>query len=143
MLTCWTRYTTSFAHRLAEAVHAVVPIPTKDANVAYICCPTGHVASQYLHYTPDTLLLEYDKRFAIAAGVGHFIHYVLESDEQVPEDIKGSVELAIVDPPFLNEVGHQSSPNLSCASLTLCRLQIAIWLVRLINCFTLPGASLF
>jgi hypothetical protein len=55
------------------------------------------------------LLLEYDQRFAVAAaslGGGHFIHYDLEQDN-IPDTIKGTVELAIVDPPFLNEVSNK------------------------------------
>lgn len=108
MLTCRTRYTSSYAHRLAEAVHDVLPSPTKDANIAFLCCPTAYVASQYLHQPSDTLLFEFDKRFAIAEGAGRFIHYDLQADEEMPEDLKGTVELAIVDPPFLNEVGERS-----------------------------------
>lgn len=38
-----------------------------------------------------------------SSGGGHFVRYDLE-EENVPEGIKGTVELAIVDPPFLNEV---------------------------------------
>ena len=41
-----------------------------------------------------------------SSGGGHFVRYDLE-EENVPEDIKGTVELAIVDPPFLNEVKLQ------------------------------------
>jgi hypothetical protein len=103
------RYTTPFAHRLAEAVHAVVPAPTEESNIAYICCPTGYIASQNLHQSATTLLLEYDRRFAVASassGGGHFIHYDLEQDN-IPDTIKGTVELAIVDPPFLNEVSNE------------------------------------
>ncbi|KAF7971350.1 hypothetical protein HWV62_21370 [Athelia sp. TMB] len=99
-------YSTSFAHRLAEAVHAIVPAPTEGSNIAYICCPTGYIAFQNMHPSATTLLLEYDQRFAIAAassGGGHFVHYDLEEDK-IPDAIKGTVELAILDPPFLNEV---------------------------------------
>lgn len=55
------------------------------------------------------MLLEYDQRFAIAAASfdgGHFVHYDLEEDN-IPDAIKGSVELAIIDPPFLNEVSSE------------------------------------
>ncbi|KIM78231.1 hypothetical protein PILCRDRAFT_75814 [Piloderma croceum F 1598] len=97
-------YTTPFAHRLAEAVHTVIPAPTERSNIAYICCPTGYIASQNLYQSATPLLLEYDQRFAVAAASsgGHFIHYDLEEDT-LPDTIKGTVELAIVDPPFLNE----------------------------------------
>lgn len=101
-----SRYTTEFAHRLAEAVNAVIPAPTEGSNIAYICCPTGYIALQHLHQSATTLLLEYDQRFAVAAassGGGHFVHYDLEEDN-IPDTIKETVELAIVDPPFLNEV---------------------------------------
>lgn len=84
----------------------MVPEPTKDSNIAYICCPTGYIASQNLHQSTTTLLLEYDQRFAIAAassGGGHFVHYDVFSDH-IPDSLKGTVELAVLDPPFLNEV---------------------------------------
>jgi len=57
--------------------------------------------------------LEYDQRFTVAAassGGGHFIPYDLEEDNNIPEAIKGTVELAIVDPPFLNEVRSINYP---------------------------------
>ncbi|KZP17500.1 hypothetical protein FIBSPDRAFT_920660 [Athelia psychrophila] len=102
-------YTTLFAHRLADAIHAIVPAPTEDSNIAYICCPTGYIAYQNTHQSAKTLLLEYDQRFAIAAassGGGHFVHYNLEEDN-IPKTIKGTVELAIIDPPFLNELTNR------------------------------------
>lgn len=101
------RYTTSFAHRLAKAVHEVVPAPSENARIAYICCPTGYIAAQNTHQSATTLLLEYDQRFAVAAASssgGRFVHYDLEADN-IPNTIKGTVELAVVDPPYLNEVG--------------------------------------
>lgn len=60
-----------------------------------------------MHQSATTLLLEYDQRFAVAAassGGGQFVHYDLEADN-IPDTIKGTVELAVVDPPYLNEVG--------------------------------------
>lgn len=105
------RYTTRFAHQLAEAVHAVVPAPTEGSNIAYICCPTGYIAAQSCHPSSTTLLLEFDQRFAVAAassGGGHFIHYDLEEDK-LPNTVKGTVELAVVDPPFLNEVSLRTT----------------------------------
>jgi len=102
------RYTTHFAHQLAEAVHEIVPSPTEHSNIAYICCPTGYIASQKLYPSKTTLLLEYDQRFAVAAAScgGHFVPYDLTEDN-IPNALVGTVELAIVDPPFLNEVTNR------------------------------------
>jgi len=101
---------------LAEAAHRVIPAPTEKSNIAYICCPTGYIALQHLHQSTTPLLLEYDQRFAVAAASsgGHFIHYDLEEDNLL-DTIKGTVELAIVDPPFLNE---GSTEDLSVISIT-------------------------
>lgn len=41
---------------------------------------------------------------AASSGGGQFVHYDLEADN-IPDTIKGTVELAVVDPPYLNEVG--------------------------------------
>lgn len=46
---------------------------------------------------------EYDTRFKLVAG-DKFVHYNLEEPEQYPDELRGTVDIAIADPPFLNEV---------------------------------------
>lgn len=48
-------------------------------------------------------LLEYDRRFELVAG-RRFIRYDLDEPDAFPEELRGSLEVAVVDPPFLNEV---------------------------------------
>lgn len=43
---------------------------------------------------------------AASCGGGRFVHYDLEADG-IPDTIKGTVELAIVDPPYLNEASEE------------------------------------
>jgi len=48
-------------------------------------------------------LLEYDQRFAVLSPK-QYIPFDLDEPDDFPESLRGSVELAVVDPPFLNEV---------------------------------------
>lgn len=48
-------------------------------------------------------LFEYDKRFELFAA-DKFVHYDLEEPLKFPEELRGTVDIAIADPPFLNEV---------------------------------------
>lgn len=48
-------------------------------------------------------LLEYDQRFAVLSPK-QFIPYDIDEPEDVPESLLGKVEIAVADPPFLNEV---------------------------------------
>ena len=47
--------------------------------------------------------MEYDRRFELVAG-RRFIRYDLDEPDAFPEELRGSLEVAVVDPPFLNEV---------------------------------------
>lgn len=71
--------------------------------MAYLCCPTGFVAFQHTNPLRETRLLEFDRRFALLAGK-HFVHYDLDEPDKLPAELLGSVDIAVVDPPFLNEV---------------------------------------
>jgi len=51
----------------------------------------------------NAMLLEYDQRFAVLSPK-QFIPYDLDEPDIFPQSLKGSIELAVVDPPFLNEV---------------------------------------
>jgi hypothetical protein len=70
-----------------------------------MCCPTAFVAFQHRKRLENTMLLEYDQRFAVLSPK-QFIPYDLDEPDIFPESLRGSVELAVVDPPFLNEVNH-------------------------------------
>ena len=94
------RYTESFANKLAETLHSLCEPNTK---VAFMCCPTAFVAFQHMKRLDNAMLLEYDQRFAVLSPK-QFIPYDLDEPDIFPESIKGSIELAVVDPPFLNEV---------------------------------------
>ena len=78
-----------------------------------MCCPTGFVAFQ--HENPGmrkTRLLEFDNRFALVAGRA-FVKYDLDEPDIFPEELRGTVDIAILDPPFLNEVRRSLIPSSS------------------------------
>jgi Probable N6-adenine methyltransferase len=62
---------------------------------------------------------------ATASSGGHFIHYDLEEDN-LPDTIKGTVELAIVDPPFLNEGSTEDVFVISTTYESICRSRTVI-----------------
>lgn len=92
------RYSTPFAHRLASSLSLL-----SSSRTAFLASPTAYVAFQHLNPQPNALLLEYDARFDVLPGKG-FIKWDLFDPERLPESLKGTVELAVVDPPYLNEV---------------------------------------
>jgi len=96
-------YTETFANRLAETLHSLCDSTTK---VVFMCCPTAFVAFQHKKRLDNAMLLEFDQRFAVLSPK-QFIPYDLDEPDIFPESLKGSVELAVVDPPFLNEVTNR------------------------------------
>jgi len=68
--------------------------------------PTAFVAFQHKKRLDNAMLLEYDQRFADLSPK-QFVPYDLDEPDIFPESLKGSVELAVVDPPFLNEVTNR------------------------------------
>ncbi|KAG6844591.1 hypothetical protein H0H87_005607 [Tephrocybe sp. NHM501043] len=92
-------YTTPYALKLAKAVRSLC-IPT--SKVAFICCPTGFVAFQHTNPLEGARLLEFDKRFNVLAP-NKVIFYDLDEPDVFPEDLRGTVDVAVVDPPFLKE----------------------------------------
>lgn len=68
-----------------------------------MCCPTAFVAFQHMKRIDNAKLLEYDQRFAVLSPK-QYIPFDLDEPDDFPESLRGSVELAVVDPPFLNEV---------------------------------------
>lgn len=96
------RYTTPFANKLAESIHQICH-PDASTSVAFVCCPTAFVASQHLYPRKNTRLLEFDQRFSVLAPK-LFVPYDLNEPDNFPDSLKCSVDIAIVDPPYLNEV---------------------------------------
>jgi hypothetical protein len=97
-------YTTRFALRLARSVHELCE---PSSVVAFVCCPTGFVAFQHVRPSKGVVLLEYDQRFAVLAQ-RKYIFYDLEEPDGFPEELRENVDVAIVDPPFLNEVTNKN-----------------------------------
>lgn len=95
------RYTPSFAEKFAKLLHTLSP--DSPSQIAFISCPTLFVAFQHAKHHPGAVLLEYDQRFS-AISPQQFFHYDFKEPDTIPESLKGEIELAIVDPPFLNEV---------------------------------------
>ncbi|RDB21234.1 Protein-lysine N-methyltransferase EFM5 [Hypsizygus marmoreus] len=92
-------YTTAFATRLAKHVRSLC---TPSSTVAFMCCPTAFVAFQHTNPLEGAKLLEYDGRFTVLAP-HKFVHYDLNEPDTFPESLRGTVDLVIIDPPFLNE----------------------------------------
>lgn len=106
------RYTTAFANRLAKAIYSLC---NPSSTVAFVCCPTAFVAFQHATPLQSARLLEYDRRFAVLSPK-QYVSYDLEEPDNFPEALRGAVDIAIVDPPFLNEVS-----NVEAHSRYLCR----------------------
>jgi len=86
--------------RLAHHLHSLC---ASDTRVAFLCCPTAYVAFQHVKYLEETRLLEYDQRF-MALSNAQYIHYDVDEPESVPPELEGSVDIAVVDPPYLKAV---------------------------------------
>ncbi|KIK66012.1 hypothetical protein GYMLUDRAFT_239673 [Collybiopsis luxurians FD-317 M1] len=92
-------YTTAFANRLAESIHSLC---NPSTSVAFVCCPTAFVASQHLYPRKNDRLLEFDQRFSVLAPK-KFVLYDLNEPDDFPDTLKASVDIAVVDPPYLND----------------------------------------
>ncbi|KAG6809063.1 hypothetical protein H0H93_016147, partial [Arthromyces matolae] len=96
-------YTSEYATRLAKSLRSICN-PT--SKIAFLCCPTAFVAFQHTNPLEGARLFEYDKRFAVLAPK-KFVYYDLDEPDIFPEDLKGNVDVVLVDPPFLNEVTNK------------------------------------
>ncbi|KAF8641533.1 hypothetical protein AX16_009910 [Volvariella volvacea WC 439] len=92
-------YKADFAYKLARHLHSLCAPETK---IAFLCCPTAFVAFQHQNPHTGARLLEVDQRFAVLSPKAYF-PYDMDEPDIIPEDLKGKVDIAIVDPPFLNE----------------------------------------
>lgn len=103
---------------LARHLHLLCESNTR---VAFLCCPTAYVAFQHTKYLEETRLLEYDQRFA-ALATSQFVRYDLDEPDLIPTLLEGSVDIAIVDPPYLKDVSiSMSLPCLSSIYLSFRR----------------------
>ncbi|BGP19633.1 hypothetical protein JCM10213_000090 [Rhodosporidiobolus nylandii] len=96
-------YSDAFASHFSRFVYSWC---TPQTRVAFLSCPTSYVAFQHQNPLKDAWLFEYDARFRLFAG-DKFVHYDLEEPDKFPEELKGTVDIAIADPPFLNEVTNR------------------------------------
>ena len=53
----------------------------------------------------DAYVLDIDQRFA-ALAPEQYVYYDLDEPDVFPESLKGTVDLAVIDPPFLNEESY-------------------------------------
>ncbi|GAA5887199.1 hypothetical protein JCM3774_000621 [Rhodotorula dairenensis] len=96
-------YSASFAARFSRFLYSLC---TPRTRIAFLSCPTAYIGFQHENPLPDAWLWEYDTRFKLVAG-DKFVHYNLEEPELYPDDLRGTVDIAIADPPFLNEVTNR------------------------------------
>ncbi|GAA6009775.1 hypothetical protein JCM10207_004190 [Rhodosporidiobolus poonsookiae] len=96
-------YSDDFASHFSRFVYSFC---TPSTRIAFLSCPTSYVAFQHQNPLKDAWLFEYDSRFRLFAG-DKFVHYDLEEPEKYPDELRGTVDIAIADPPFLNEVTNQ------------------------------------
>ncbi|KAJ7474277.1 putative N6-adenine methyltransferase-domain-containing protein [Mycena latifolia] len=92
-------YTTPFAMRFARVLHTLC---TPTTSIAFLCCPTAFVGFQHTKPLKNARLLEVDGRFAVLAP-REYVPYDVEEPTALPAYLTASVDIAIVDPPFLNE----------------------------------------
>ncbi|KAF8140766.1 putative N6-adenine methyltransferase-domain-containing protein [Mycena galopus ATCC 62051] len=92
-------YTTPFAMRFARILHSLC---TPTTSITFLCCPTAFVAFQHTKQLKNARLLEVDGRFSVLAP-RHYIPYDMEEPTTLPAHLTEAVDIAVVDPPFLNE----------------------------------------
>ncbi|KAJ7582711.1 putative N6-adenine methyltransferase-domain-containing protein, partial [Mycena floridula] len=93
-------YTVPFAKRFAAGLQKLC---SPSSTVAFLCCPTTFVAFQNGNTEKiQTYLLEVDRRFEVLAPK-QYVYYDLDEPDNFPDFLKGSIDLAVVDPPFLND----------------------------------------
>ncbi|THV01279.1 hypothetical protein K435DRAFT_655583, partial [Dendrothele bispora CBS 962.96] len=96
-------YSTQCATTLAKGIRSLCSPPS---TIAFLCCPTGFVAFQHKYSYKNAYLLEFDQRFSVLAPK-LFIPYNLDEPDEFPDYLREKVDLAVVDPPFLNEITNK------------------------------------
>lgn len=110
-------YSAKFVHELSELIFRLIsptstPIPSDkedvktafgSARVGFLCCPTAWVG--FVHAFPSlksqAYFFEVDKRFH-ALSKTSFVYYNLHEPETVPQELLGTFDVLVADPPFLN-----------------------------------------
>jgi hypothetical protein len=85
-----------------KALREIVRIPPPTAGVA-ISHPRGRVTIRRAVQEPESsraFIFEYDPRFANFGSA--FVKYDFNFPEQIPEQLKGSCDYIMADPPYLN-----------------------------------------
>ncbi|CAO1631239.1 unnamed protein product [Parajaminaea phylloscopi] len=115
-------YSTPFAYTLADLIAQHLKEMSaglgRQATVAFVCSPTAFVAFQH-RYGVDTSaataaqegwksgtdlwMLEIDERFKVAAKDGGFVKYDFNTPLKGLGEMRGCVDMVVIDPPFLNE----------------------------------------
>ncbi|WFD30524.1 Protein-lysine N-methyltransferase efm5 [Malassezia sp. CBS 17886] len=95
-------YSAAFTERLAAGLHALLDEFGPHARIAFISCPTAYVGFQHkFNRDHDTYLFEIDDRFTVIAG-DQFVKYDFNRSDDVPADLAGTMDVLVLDPPFLN-----------------------------------------
>jgi hypothetical protein len=95
-----SRYSDSFATRIAEAIHAQCSV---GSRVAFLCAPTAFVAFQNVKQSKEAYVFEVDQRFAVLSP-RQYVFYDLDEPEAFPQRFRHYFDFVVADPPFLNEV---------------------------------------
>ena len=107
MSAAYRRYSEAFSERLARQLHALLEECGTNARIAFVSCPTAYVAFQHLYdRAHDTYLFEYDSRFELIAAE-QFVKYDFNESAALPEALLGTIDVLVLDPPFLNVATNQ------------------------------------
>ncbi|KAL1667221.1 putative N6-adenine methyltransferase-domain-containing protein [Schizophyllum commune] len=87
---------------IAPSIQAIYGLVQPSSTIAFMCCPTAYVGFQHEYAHEGARLLEFDPRFELL-GREQYVRYDLNEPEKLPSSIRGKVDVAVVDPPFLNE----------------------------------------
>jgi EEF1A lysine methyltransferase 1 len=71
-------------------------------------CPTAFVAFQHTNPLPGARLFEFDQRFHVLSP-SKYVFYDLNEPDKFPSNFRGTVDVVIADPPFLNEVSGETT----------------------------------
>eukprot|EP00128_Syssomonas_multiformis_P002109 Colp12_sorted_trinity150504_noHs@30249 len=91
-------YSTETADKLAEAALAAAG---ENGSIACVSTPTLYAKLRQMNVSNRIVLFEYDKRFS-RYGDG-FVFYDYKQPLELPEELKGSFDVVVADPPFLSE----------------------------------------
>ncbi|KAL6931153.1 probable N(6)-adenine-specific DNA methyltransferase-like 1 [Hanseniaspora guilliermondii] len=98
-----------YSNETAETLaRALLEGADKDTHIAIVSAPSVYAAIKKIELqeelpTEHIFLFEYDKRFEVMAGKEHFVFYDFADPENFRDDIKGTIDRLLIDPPFLNE----------------------------------------